>query len=161
MRPSTQIIAKSLFASLVERAKTSPRLRANHNFHQTAAENPNRFLNVLVEGTYIAPHRHLDPPKPEAFLVLEGQVALFVFEEDGAIAECHLLGPETPSWGVDVPAGVWHSMAVLSPHAVCYELKPGPYVAASDKEFAPWAPREGEPGVPEFLNSLLQAARRT
>ncbi|MFN0170816.1 MAG: WbuC family cupin fold metalloprotein [Bryobacteraceae bacterium] len=155
-----QTIGKELFSRLVERAKASPRRRTNHNFHQTADENPNRFLNVLIEGTYIAPHRHLDPPKPEAFLVLEGKVALFVFNDDGAIEECRILGPETVTWGVDVPAGVWHTMAVLSPHAICYEVKPGPYVPGTDKDFAPWAPREGEAGVAEYLERLVDAAGR-
>ncbi len=160
MRSSTQTFGNDLFARLVERAKTSPRLRTNHNFHQSAEESPNRFLNVMIEGTYIAPHRHLDPPKPEAFLVLEGRLALFLFTESGAIEACHLLGPDTGTWGVDVPAGVWHSMAVLSRHAICYEVKPGPYFPATDKEFAPWAPREGEAGVPGYVDRLIQAARQ-
>ena len=44
-----------------------------------AADNPHRFLNVMAKGTYIAPHRHLDPRKAESFLVLRGEVAFFIF----------------------------------------------------------------------------------
>ena len=57
---------------------------------------------------------------------------------------------------IDLPPGVWHTLAALSPHAVCYEVKPGPYLPANDKAFAPWAPREGEPGAPAYLASLLE-----
>jgi len=47
----------------------------------------------------------------------------------------------------------------MSPHAVCYEVKPGPYDAATDKEFAPWAPREGDPGALEYLRLLVERVR--
>ena len=154
--PAVQLLDAALFAQLVERARTSPRQRTNHNFHATMEENPHRFLNVMVRGTYIAPHRHLDPPKSEAFIVLEGEVAFFTFDDAGRIVSRHILGRDAT--GIDVQPGVWHTLAVLSPHAVCYEVKPGPYSAANDKDFAPWAPKEGEPGVAKYLESLLLAA---
>ena len=148
-----QTIDRELFRSLAERARHSPRLRTNHNFHASMEENPHRFLNVMVRGTYVTPHRHLDPPKAESFLVLEGEIAFFTFDDAGAIATTHILGRETV--GIDIDAGIWHSLAVLTDEAVCYEVKPGPYTAANDKDFAPWAPREGEPGAAEYLERLL------
>ena len=39
----------------------------------------------------------------------------------------------------------WHTIAVLTEHVVCFEVKPGPYSAENDKTLAPWAPREGDP----------------
>ena len=60
--------------------------------------------------------------------------------------------------GIDIAPGVWHTIAVLTPHAVCYEVKPGPYSAANDKDFAPWAPREGDRGVEEYLDHLISLA---
>jgi len=56
---------------------------------------------------------------------------------------------------------VWHSVAVLSPHAVCYEVKPGPYSQATDKDFAPWAPHEGDPAAFAYLARLVAAATAT
>jgi len=41
---------------------------------------------------------------------------------------------------------------------VCYEVKPGPYLQANDKEFAPWAPREGDPDAARYLEELVRAA---
>jgi cupin fold WbuC family metalloprotein len=118
-------------------------------------ENPHRFLNVMLRGTYIAPHRHLDPPKTEAFLVLEGEVAFFTFDDEGNPGAPVTLGPAGDALGIDVPPGVWHTLVVLSDEAVCYEVKPGPYTAATDKEFAPWAPREGDAGTEKYLERLL------
>jgi len=150
-----QLLDSALFASLVERARLSPRLRVNHNFHARMEDNPHRFLNVMMRGTYIAPHRHLDPPKAESFLVLEGEIAFFTFDDQGRIAATHVLGREV--MGVDLVPAVWHTMTPLSPHAICYEVKPGPYSASNDKEFAPWAPREGDPGVEAYLEFLMKS----
>jgi cupin fold WbuC family metalloprotein len=116
-------------------------------------DNPHRFLNVMVRGTYIAPHRHRNPPKSESFLILDGELAFFTFDDSGQIASTHVLGRKAV--GIDIQAGVWHTLAVMSPHAVCYEVKPGPYSASDDKDFAPWAPREGDPGVAEYRDRLL------
>ncbi|HYW42010.1 MAG TPA: WbuC family cupin fold metalloprotein [Bryobacteraceae bacterium] len=152
-----QLLDGTLFQALIARAAGSPRLRTNHNFHSGMEDNPHRFLNVMMRGTYIAPHRHLDPPKAESFLVLEGEIAFFTFDDAGQIASLHVLGRDPV--GIDVPPGVWHTLAVLTPHAVCYEVKPGPYSAATDKDFAPWAPREGDPGVAAYLERLVAACR--
>ncbi len=154
MSSEIQRLDSALLDEVTERALTSARRRTNHNFHKSADENPHRFLNAMVEGTYCAPHRHRHPPKSEAFLVLRGKVALFVFDDTGKVIETHVLEP-SGQLGVDVPPGVWHSIAVLSATAVCYEVKPGPWDPKTDKEFAPWAPAEGSQAATQYLTSLL------
>ncbi len=148
-----QTLDSTLFDELIARAAQSPRRRINHNFHRAMEENPHRFLNVLLRGTYIAPHRHLEPPKSESFVVLAGEIAFFTFDDTGRVATHTLLGQDP--LGIDIQPGVWHTLAVLSEHAVCFEVKPGPYLAANDKAFAPWAPREGDPAAAHYLASLL------
>jgi len=148
-----QVIDSALFLSLLERAGQSTRRRTNHNFHCTQEDNPQRFLNVMVRGTYIAPHRHRDPPKSESFLVLEGQLAFFTFDDAGQVASTHILGRDAV--GVDIQPGVWHTMAVLSDHVICFEVKPGPYSATNDKDFASWAPRENDPDAKAYLDQLV------
>jgi len=61
--------------------------------------------------------------------------------------------------GVDVAPGVWHTTTALTDTAICFEVKPGPYDAATDKEFAPWAPREGDPAAAAYLAGLVSALR--
>jgi len=155
--PGIQLLDTALFQSLIERARQSPRLRTNHNFHTSMQDNPHRFLNVMIRGTYIAPHRHLDPPKSESFLVLEGEIAFFTFDDSGRVATTHVLGRDAV--GIDAAPGVWHTMAPLTPHAICYEVKPGPYQASNDKDFAPWAPREGDERAPSYLAELIATLR--
>jgi cupin fold WbuC family metalloprotein len=152
-----QTLNRGLIDELIERAKRSPRLRVNLNFHASMEDNPHRFLNAMVKGTYIAPHRHLNPPKAEAFLILEGEIAFFIFDDSGNVVRTEVVGRDPI--GIDLAPGVWHTLAPLSAHAVCYEVKPGPYSVATDKEFAPWASREGESGVAEYLEKLMSAIK--
>lgn len=152
-----QLFDSELFNQLLDRARQSPRLRTNHNFHVSMEDNPHRFLNVMLKGTYITPHRHRDPPKAESFLVLSGELAFLTFDDSGQIADTHILG-RNPI-GIDIQPGVWHTLAVLSEHAICFEVKPGPYSVANDKDFAPWAPREGEPRASEYLERLISLAQ--
>src|SRR5665811_1658506 len=107
-----QVLDSTLFQSLIERARQSPRLRTNHNFHRNMEDNPHRFLNVMVRGTYLAPHRHLDPPKSESFLVLDGELAFYTFDDAGQITSTLVLGRD--ACGVDIQPGVWHTAAVLT-----------------------------------------------
>jgi len=152
-----QIIDEALFDQVAALAQAAPRQRMNYNFHASAEDNPHRFLNVLMRGTYIRPHRHLEPPKSEAFLVLEGVAEVVVFNEEGSVSARYRLGEEVDGrkrWGVDLAPGVWHTVVAVSERVVCYEVKPGPWEPASDKEFAVWAPKEGEPEAREFLERL-------
>jgi cupin fold WbuC family metalloprotein len=152
-----QLIDDRIISQTLEAARQSPRRRMNHNFHSGPEDNPHRFLNVILQGSYVAPHRHLRPPKAESFLVLEGCLLLICFEDDGMVCSRHFLGNAPPSTarGIDLEPGVWHTLTAVTPHAVCYEVKPGPWDPATDKEFAPWAPREGDPRAEEYLRGLL------
>jgi len=153
-----QLIDSGLFEALSRRARESPRLRTNHNFHRDAADNPHRFLNVLVRGTYCCPHRHEAPPKAESFVALRGQAVVFLFDDAGELAEHHVLGRDG-LYGIDIAPGIWHSVAALSEVAVCFEVKPGPYEVTNDKQFASFAPPEGDPRAPEYLAGLLARVR--
>jgi cupin fold WbuC family metalloprotein len=152
-----QLIDEEIIRATLEAAHRSPRRRMNHNFHAGPEDNPHRFLTVLLQNTYVAPHRHLVPPKAESFLVLEGCIALFCFDDGGAVRSRHFLGDRSPTTarGIDLEPGVWHTLTAITPYAVCYEVKPGPWDPTTDKEFAPWAPREGDPGAEAYLAALL------
>ena len=70
-----KIINEALLDETTGRAKQSPRLRMNYNFHEHLDDPVNRLLNALEPGTYLRPHRHLNPKKDEIFLLLRGRIA--------------------------------------------------------------------------------------
>lgn len=154
-----QIITPTLLDELERKARDSARQRTNHNFHATFEENPNRFLNVMVRGTYVTPHRHTTPPKSESFVVLRGQLLFITFDDQGDLKTVTRLST-SDNYGIDIGPGIWHSIIVESETAVCFEVKPGPYAPASDKDFAPWAPREGEAGYRDYAERLKDRAVR-
>jgi len=149
-----QIVDDVLIEATLVKARRSPRLRANHNLHATEADGFHRFLNAFVRGTYVAPHRHITPGKPENFAALRGELACFVFDDGGRVLERLVLG-RGGIHGVDIGAGLWHTLAPATPEAVCLEVKPGPWDPKTDKEFAPWAPREGDARAAAYLAALM------
>lgn len=156
-----QTIDAALFDEVAKKAAASPRRRMNHNFHSGPEDNPHRFLNVLLEGTYVRPHRHLEPPKSEAFLVLEGEAAVVCFDDEGRVTSSVRIGPAAGAIGIDLEPGIFHTVVALSPRAVCYEVKPGPWNPANDKDFASWAPREGTPEAAAYVAHLAAELGRS
>jgi len=159
VRSGIQRIDDALIEATLARARASPRRRANHNLHASHTDGFHRFLNAWVRGTYAAPHRHVAVPKPEAFVVLRGKLACFIFDGTGAVTESAVLG-EGGLFGIDIAAGVWHTLLPVTDEAVCFEVKPGPWDPATDKEFAPWAPREGEASAAAYATHLLTTLRQ-
>jgi cupin fold WbuC family metalloprotein len=151
---SITLIDANLLDATSARARGSVRLRMNHNFHASEAEPANRLLNAMEPGSYVTPHRHLDPAKDETFVVLRGRFGLVCFDECGAVTHTTLLEPNGPVVGANVPNGTFHTLLSLEPGSVFFEAKAGPYVRISDKDRAPWAPREGDPAGAEYLARL-------
>lgn len=146
-----QLISTDLFARITAGAEASPRRRLNHNFHSGPEDNPHRMLNVLLRGTYVRPHRHVTPLKSEAFLPLTGQVGIVCFDDNGATTGHYLLDANGPTRGIDLAPGIWHTVLALTEVSVCYEVKPGPWEPASDKDFAAWAPAEQTPEAAQLV----------
>jgi cupin fold WbuC family metalloprotein len=84
----------------------------------------------------VPPHRHVTPPKSEAFIPLTGAVGVVLFDDAGAVTAAHRLDAAGPVRGIDLPPGVWHTVIAVTEASVCYEVKPGPWEPASDKDFA-------------------------
>jgi cupin fold WbuC family metalloprotein len=147
-------ITKDSLEQTVAASRVSPRRRIIQPFHRTEGASLHRMFNAVQPGSYIAPHRHLDPPKEESWIVLQGALAFFTFDERGKVEECLEVRAGGAVFGVDLEPGVYHSFFALELDTVVYEVKPGPYAPNNDKAFAPWAPREGEPGVAAYLEQL-------
>lgn len=154
-----KLVSNELLAALTLRAQTAPRRRANHNLHPQLDDPVQRFLNALEPGTYVRPHRHVDPAaKWELFVALSGSVAVLVFDDRGQVRERTEVAADGPVRAVEVPAGAWHGLVVLQPGTVLFEFKQGPYAAISDKDFAAWAPAENDAGAAAMLARLEAAA---
>ena len=151
---SMKLLDSVLLTNLSRQAAASVRLRHHLNLHDSLDEICQRLLIAMEPGTYIRPHRHLLDPKPECLLGLRGRMALVLFDDGGEVQQVKIFGPGEPLLGIDIPAGVWHTVVCLETGSVLFETKPGPYLPDALKELAPWAPEEGTPEDAVYLQAL-------
>ncbi|KAF0814244.1 hypothetical protein IGB42_01143 [Andreprevotia sp. IGB-42] len=148
-------IDQAMLARLGAEALQAPRLRKNRNFHTDNADPCHRLINALAPGTYVQPHCHLDASKAESIIALAGRIGVLYFDAAGRIGHSCVIEPGGDVVGVNIPAGVFHSVVALSDGCVFFESKAGPYQALGSGEKAHWAPAEGEASVGEYLQSML------
>lgn len=121
-----KIIDEKLINEVKAKAKVSPRLRMNYNFHQSLDDKCHRFLNALEMGTVIPVHHHVT--KDETFILLMGKVRVNIYNDDGDVVESVVLSLEEGRYGVDIPKNTWHGLECLESGSVIFEVKEGPFV---------------------------------
>jgi cupin fold WbuC family metalloprotein len=151
-----KLIDKSLLDFVSDQAVKNPRLRMNYNFHQSLDDPLNRLLNAMEPESFFPPHRHLNPDKEEIFLVLRGSVVVFIFDENGNVTSSTEISPQKEVYGMEIEAGVWHSLVVLETGTVVYEVKKGPYAPLTPDNIATWSPApDDKENVKIFMTNLL------
>ena len=145
---------------LARDAQGAARKRCNRNFHHDYADPVNRMLNAMEPEAYFPPHRHKSSPKREIFIILRGRVLVVEYGDGGDIKNHTILAVGGGDAGVEIAAGVWHSIIPLE-SSVVFEVKDGPYDKATDKDFAPWAPAEDDPAAEDFTKNILQSLNLT
>lgn len=152
-------LSKDLLEGAITASHSSPRRRVIQPFHRTESATLQRMFNAVQPDSYIPPHRHLDPPKAESWIVLRGALAFFTFDDQGAVTECVEIRAGGEIFGVDLEPGVYHTFFALEPDTVVYEVKDGPYSPTADKSFPSWAPAEGTPEAGRYLAKLAAEFR--
>ena len=123
------MISRQLLDSLFELAKESPRLRMHYDLRTSSEDTSQRMLNALLPGTEVAIHRHEETA--ESVVCLCGRLEELIYEEmpDGTFQELsrHLLCPAEGKYGIQIPAGAWHTLRALESGTVILEMKDGVY----------------------------------
>lgn len=140
---------------LAAKSAQAPRRRCNLNMHGELADPIQRMINAGHPGSYVRPHRH-GAGRWESFALLQGAVAVLCFDDAGKVSERVELRPGG-ALVAELPGGVWHTIAFLEPGSAVFEIKPGPYDATSDKDFAAWAPTEDQDSAAAMESWLAMA----
>lgn len=143
------VLTEELMNQGCEAARQSPRHRIIFPIHRRPEARVQRMLNFMQPETYVAPHRHALDHAIETVQVLRGELGFLIFDENGEVVSTHRLSEKESVALLDIEPNLWHGMVILAPDTVLLEIKRGPYDPTTDKEFAPWAPNEGEPGAAE------------
>lgn len=122
-------INNDLLLQLQEKARKSERLRVNYDLRTTPDDTSQRMLNALMPGTEVPVHRHEDTA--ETVVCLCGKLEEILYEKNGEEfkeVSRYLLSPKDGKYGMQIPAGVWHTIVVMEP-SVIFEAKDGAYKA--------------------------------
>ena len=137
-------INKELLDSLFEQAKVSELKRMNYDLRTSAEDTSQRMLNALLPGTVVPIHRHEDTT--ETVVCLKGRLEEIIYEEvveysreetsrtEEVVRKVsfkevsrHLICPAEGLYGVQIPAGAWHTIHVIEP-SVIFEAKDGKFL---------------------------------
>ena len=150
-----RIFSQSLLDELAAKAAASPRARAHHNIHASAADPLQRFFVVADRRSYFRPHRH--HTRAELATVLRGGFDVLTFDDAGCIVARWSVGAGTGNLAIETPPMTWHTLLAHADGSAFLETKQGPYDPVTAAEFAAWAPAEGDAAVPAFLEWLRAA----
>lgn len=144
MPATLRVIDNAELIRLGVAAARAPRRRKNLNIHPALDDPVQRLFNAMEPGTYVRPHRHARAEGWELMLVVRGAFSVLAFDESGTVTARADLQAGMGDAAVEIPAFVWHAAVAMAPGTIMFEVKPGPYRALEDKDFAEWAPQEGE-----------------
>jgi len=120
-----KVIDDELLDEVTTKAGLSDRLRMNYNLHKNLDDKAQRLLNALEPGTILPIHRHLHTP--ETYIVLRGSLLVKKYNESRELVDSVVLNTKVGKYGVDIPAGQFHTLEVLESGTVIFEVKEGPY----------------------------------
>lgn len=118
-------INDKLLDELLAQAGTNERRRINLDLRNGEGDTSQRMLNALLPGTHVPIHRHTKTI--ETVILLRGHITELFYDEKGVECAQHELNPASGIYGVQVPAGMWHTLIVHEP-SVIIEMKEGAYV---------------------------------
>ena len=148
-----------LLNKMAVKSGRAKRRRAHLTFHKSNDDTLQRMLNAMQSGTYLQPHKHEDPDKREVFICLTGKMLVVEFDEKGNITWYMILDPSTKNYATEIAPRVYHTVICLEPNSIAYEIKDGPYNPEDDKNFASWAPKEGDKECKEYNRKIINSLR--
>jgi len=137
------IVSKNDITFLKTKAFESPKKRARLCTHLDSSDRLHEMLIALGKDTYIQPHKHFH--KSESFHIIEGRLAIIIFDDYGNITEIVTMGDylSGDTFYYRLVGDYFHTVVVFSEYAVFHEATNGPF-NSEDTIYAVWAPRENQ-----------------
>lgn len=148
-------IGSAEIAFLKNQASLSSRRRARICAH-ASNENPlHEMMIVAVSDTYIHPHRH--DGKSESFHIIEGEVDIIMFDDDGEVIDVVELGDISSKkpFFYRLSDERFHTLCIRSEFLVFHEVTNGPFVPDTTR-VATFAPNESDHAAVGIWNSELE-----
>jgi len=135
-------VGKAEINQLKQFALETSRKRSRLCAHQHTDDLLHEMLIVLEKDIYIRPHKHLG--KSESFHVIEGEVDIVIFDDQGGIFDVIEMGVYASEevFYYRLSESLFHTVLVKSDIAVFHETTNGPF-RLEDTIFAEWSPEDG------------------
>jgi cupin fold WbuC family metalloprotein len=127
-----ELIDDNLLNQLSEKAKRIERLRINYNFHKSLDSKVQRLLNALEPNTILPIHRHKNTD--ETYILIRGRIEVVFYDQFKNKIDSIILDPRNGSYGINIPAGQWHTVNVIESDSVIFEVKEGPYILTNNDD---------------------------
>jgi len=145
--------SNQMLGDLSRSAAQSERKRCNLNIHQQLEDEVQRLFLAFEPDTYVRPHRHPQAHKWELFILLNGDIDLLIFSDDGKLQQ-RLNLSDNNLRAVEIPPNTWHSYISNVSGSLAMEIKQGAYIPQSPQDFAAWAPDEKDALAKEYLSKM-------
>ena len=124
------IIDQQILDDLSEKAKKSPRLRANYDLRNSPEDSSQRILNAIEPGTVMQIHRH--KKTSETVVCIRGHFQECFYDEKGNLTDTIDMVPG--GLVLNVPAGLWHNLISLISGTILLSCKDGPYEPLNEED---------------------------
>lgn len=152
-------VGEDWIRTLKAAASASPRRRARLCLHLSNSDRVQEMVIALCRDVLFRPHRHLH--KSESFHLMEGELDVLVFDEQGKLERAIPMGApgSRHTYCYRLSASAWHAILPRTEFVVFHETTAGPFIPGEPAQFAPWAPTEPV-ALRRFLESSLACAPR-
>lgn len=131
---SVKTIGSNALAELCEKAKKSSNGRFRYCLHSSPCEPIQNMVIALTKGSKLLPQRHLGSTK--SFSIIEGKLALCVFNTDGLLTDSIVLNSSTGCKVAYFDDTYYVLTLALTEIAVYQEIISGQFTDEND--YAPW-----------------------
>jgi cupin fold WbuC family metalloprotein len=137
-------VGEGEITTLKAAVKASSKGRARINAHPDGDDALHEMIIAIDASSYIRPHKH--PGKSEAFHIIEGEVDIVVFEDNGEIDCVVQLGAPggQRSFYYRMSNAFFHTLIIRSNLLIVHEITNGPFRPEATV-FADFAPEDSEP----------------
>lgn len=147
------ILDSSGVSELKRLALLNPRQRIRLCAHSAPQDSLHEMFIVHTSECYVRAHKHVG--KAESMAILEGEVDVVLFNDDGTLRQVLPMG--APASGRTfyhrISKPVYHMMLIRTPFVVFHEITEGPFLR-EQTDFPEWAPEQDQPGRVHFLDRV-------
>jgi len=154
-----KIFDRKFLDELSLKALSSARKRQHWNVHVDCSDSCQRLFNAIEPESYLRPHYHDSSQGCELLVGIRGYLKVVVFDSHGNVTDFVDLIPglnkSIHSAAIEIPVYCYHTVISYSPGSILLEVKNGPFLPSSAKNFAHWAPEEGGDAGSDYLKDLI------